>query len=57
MMKFAMLSLAVLLTSFGIVDTLQANQSMNNSDQESLVACRRSKDTQTTDQDKNTSRV
>ncbi|WP_427162078.1 hypothetical protein ACQFX9_11275 [Aliinostoc sp. HNIBRCY26] len=57
MMKFAMLSLAVLLTSFGIVDTLQANQSVNNSDQESLVGCRRSKDTQTTDQDKNTSRV
>lgn len=56
MMKFAMLFFAVLLASFGIVDTLQATQAANT-DRDSLVACRRSKDGQPADQNKDRSRV
>jgi hypothetical protein len=43
MMKYAMLLFAVLLTTFDVVDTVQGSQAANNSE-ESLVACRRSKD-------------
>ncbi|HEY9803828.1 MAG TPA: hypothetical protein V6D25_26025 [Leptolyngbyaceae cyanobacterium] len=55
MMKFAMLFFAVLLVSFGVVDTVQASQAANN--QDNLVACRRSKDGQPADQDKDRSRA
>ncbi|MBD0387380.1 MAG: hypothetical protein ICV54_12880 [Nostoc sp. C3-bin3] len=57
MMKFAMLFFAVLLTTFGLVDTFQATQADNNLDQDSLVACRRSKDGQPADQEKDRSRA
>ncbi|WP_157943291.1 hypothetical protein [Nostoc sp. CENA543] len=57
MMKFAMLFFAVLLPTFGVVDILQASQAANNSDQDSLVACTRSKDGQTTDDKKDSSRA
>lgn len=49
-MKYTMLLFAILLTTFGVVDTIQAGQAANNSDQDSLVACRRSKDGQTGEQ-------
>ncbi len=42
-MKYTMLLFAVLLTTFGVVGTIQAGQAVNNSE-DSLVACRRSKD-------------
>ncbi|MBD2501196.1 hypothetical protein [Anabaena azotica] len=56
MMKFAMLFFAVLLTSFGVVDTIQASQAANTN-QDNLVACRRSKDGQPAEQDKDRSRA
>lgn len=42
-MKYTMLLFAVLLTSSSVVGTVQAGQNANNSE-DSLVACRRSKD-------------
>lgn len=50
-MKLTMVFFAVLLTTFGVVDIFQISQT-NHSDQESLVACRRSKDGQPADQEK-----
>lgn len=56
-MKYAMLLFALVLTTFGVVDTLQASQTANNLDQDSLIACRRSKDGQTTEQERERSRT
>jgi hypothetical protein len=56
-MKYAMLLFAVLLTTFGVVDTIQASQAANSSGQDSLVACRRSKDAQGEQRDGELSRT
>jgi len=56
-MKYTMLLFAVLITTFGVIDTLQASQVAQNSDQDSLVACRRSKDGQPGEQDSERSRA
>ncbi len=42
-MKYTMLLFAVLLTTFGVGSIVQVSQAANNSE-DSLVACRRSKD-------------
>lgn len=57
MMKLAMVFFAVILTTCGVVDTLQTSQATKNSEQDSLVACRRSKDGQTTDTEQDSSRA